>query len=72
MDSNAQTIEIITVRRVAKMIVEEQFLNAKEIIPAMRRDRGPDVENAPFVYLNIIDVVGEQNLILDLRRLECG
>jgi len=54
------------------MIVEEQFLNAKEIVPAMRRDRGPDVKNAPFVYLNIIDVVGEQNLILYLRRLECG
>src|SRR3546814_1254886 len=65
LDAEPDRIEIIAVRRVGEMLVDEQFLHAEEAVGAMARLRRAHVEYAPFGHVDIIGLIGEGDAIFD-------
>src|SRR3546814_18700050 len=70
LDADANRIEIIAVRRVGEMLVDEQFLHAEEAVGAMARLRRAHVEYTPFGHVDILGLIGEGDAIFDVGRLE--
>ena len=72
LDADPDRVEIEPVRDVAQMVVDEEFLDAERMIEAVGAARRLDVEDAALADIDIIDVVGERQPVLDMRRDEGG
>ena len=72
LDADPHGIEIVAVRDVAEVVVEEQLLHADEVVVAMGRLARLDEQHAAFGHVDEIVVDGEGGAVLDVRRLVGG
>ena len=70
LDSDPHRVEVIALRDVAQMVVEEGFLHAEEGILPVGAFRGPDGQDAPLRHADIAVVEGKGQTGLEIGRLE--
>ena len=73
LDADADRVEIVAVRDVAQVIVDEGFLDADEAVEAVRwRGWGWTSSTRRSRHVDVVEVEGEGQPVFDLRRLERG
>ena len=72
LDADADRIEIVAIRDVADVIVDEGFLQTDEIVVALGAFQRLDEEHAPLGHGDVAVVEGHGDAVFDLGRLERG